>query len=153
MLQIPASDTAQAVTEPSAGLGGLLAAYPLLDTGLWVAGIVLVAWVANTLTRRYILKIISRVVTQTKFKWDDAIFERNVFRRLANIAPAFVLYYGISMAPGISEDLVSLVQRVAMVFVVLVLVVTHRRNSLVHHVNLCASAQNMLPTGPVRRFS
>ena len=124
MLQILASDTVQAVTEPSAGLGGLLAAYPLLETGLWVAGIIILAWVANALTRRYILKIISRVVTQTKFKWDDAIFERNVFRRLAHIAPAFVLYYGIPLAPGISENLVSLVQRVAMVFVVLVLVVT-----------------------------
>jgi miniconductance mechanosensitive channel len=134
----PTSDSAQALTPaaqaltPAAqdsstgttGLGGFFETYPLMETAVWIVGIVLLAWIANNLTRRYILKLISRVVAQTKFTWDDVIFERKVFRRLANIAPAFVFYYGIPLVPGIPEDLVTMVQRAAMVFVVLILVLS-----------------------------
>ncbi len=73
---------------PTTDLGGFLNTSPLLETAAWVCGILVVAWLANTLTRRYILKVISRVVTRTKFTWDDVIFERKVFRRLAHVAPA-----------------------------------------------------------------
>jgi miniconductance mechanosensitive channel len=114
----------EAATEVATGMAGVFQTYPLVETALWVAGILLIAWLANTLTRRYILKLISRVVTQTKFTWDDVIFKRKVFRRLANVAPAFVLYYGAPLVPGIPQDLVQVVQRVAMGFIVLILVLS-----------------------------
>jgi len=139
MLQNPTADTAQASTQEAAqdlipaaqdptgtreGLAGLFETYPLVETGVWLLGLLLVAWIANNLTRRYILKLISRVVAQTRFTWDDAILKRKVFRRLANIAPAFVFYYGMPLVPGVTPELVTLVQRVAMGFVVLILVLS-----------------------------
>jgi miniconductance mechanosensitive channel len=122
MLQIPPRDTLQTPADAVTGLEGLFQTYPLLETASWVLGIVLVAWLADNLTRRYILRVISRVITQTKFTWDDVIFERKVFRRLAHIAPAIVFYYGAPLVPGIPGDLAQLVQRVAMGFMVLVVV-------------------------------
>jgi miniconductance mechanosensitive channel len=128
MYQVPSQDSVpdsvSTAIEGAAGASGLLAAYPLVETAAWLAGLVVLAWIANTLTRRYILRVISRVVAQTKFKWDDVIFERKVFRRLAQIAPAFVIYYGIALVPGVDEDLVTLVQRVAMGLVVLIVVLS-----------------------------
>jgi len=101
-----------------------LQANPLVETAAWVAGILLLAWLADNLTKRYILKVISRVVSQTKFTWDDVIFERKVFRRLAHVAPAVVLYYGAPLVPGIPVGLAQLVQRVALGFMVLMVVLS-----------------------------
>ena len=99
-LQAPIQDSLQAPIDSATGLTGLFETYPLLETAIWAAGILLVAWLANVLTRRYILKAISKVVTQTRFTWDDVIFKRKVFRRLADVAPAVVFYYGAPLIPG-----------------------------------------------------
>jgi len=105
-------------------MNAFLQANPPAETAIWLAGILLLAWLANNLTRRYILKVISRVVTQTKFTWDDIIFERKVFRRLAHVAPAVVIYYGAPLIPWIPGTLAEMVQRVAMGFMVLAVVLS-----------------------------
>jgi miniconductance mechanosensitive channel len=119
-----ANDALQASTESVPGLGNFFGNYPIAETAAWIALVILLAWLANTLTRRYLLKVISRIVAQTKFTWDDAIFKRKVFRRLAHVAPAFVVYHGIALVPGVPSSLVELAQRGAMVFVVLILVLS-----------------------------
>jgi miniconductance mechanosensitive channel len=124
MLQNQSPDTIQAPVDPGTGIAGLFGTYPLVETGIWVVGLILVAWLADNLTRRYILKVISRVVTQTKFTWDDVIFKRKVFRRFAHLAPAVVLYYGVPLVPGFPPDLTELVQRVALGFMVLMVVLS-----------------------------
>jgi miniconductance mechanosensitive channel len=124
MPQPPIQDTLQAPAGPTTGLASLFGAYPILETAIWVAGILLVAWLADTLTRRYILKAISKVVTQTKITWDDVILERKVFRRLAHVAPAVVFYYGAPLIPGIPVNLAQVSQRVAAGFIVLILVLS-----------------------------
>ena len=105
-------------------MNAFLQANPLVETAVWVAGILFLAWIADILTKRYILKVISRVVTQTKFTWDDVIFKRKAFRRLAHIAPAIVLYYGAPLVPGIPVALTELVRRVAMGLFVLIVVLS-----------------------------
>ncbi|MCJ7630038.1 MAG: mechanosensitive ion channel family protein [Longimicrobiales bacterium] len=97
---------------------------PLVETAVWIAGIGVLAWLANSLTRRYLLRVISRVVAQTRFTWDDIIFDRKVFGRLAHIAPAVVVYYGVAFVPGMPANLLQLAQRVAMGFMVLVVVLS-----------------------------
>jgi miniconductance mechanosensitive channel len=128
MRQLTTQDTLQAASDPASGpasdLGGLLNTYPLLETAAWMCGILLVAWLANILTRRYILKVISRVVTQTKFTWDDVIFKRKVFRRLAHVAPALVFYYGAPLIPGTPFGFAELIQRVAAGFMILIVVLS-----------------------------
>ena len=119
-----AADAVQGSTESASGLGTFFGNYPVTETGAWIVGVLLLAWLANTLTRRYLLKVISKIVTQTKFTWDDAIFKRKVFRRLAHVAPAFVVYYGLALVPRVPPSLVELVQRGAMVVVVLILVLS-----------------------------
>ena len=123
-LQGSTPDSIQGAATAASGLTGLLATYPALETTVWVLGVLLLAWLANRITRRYILKAISRFVTQTRFGWDDVILKRKVFRRLAQIAPAMVIYYGAQVIPGIPGSLVELIQRVAMGYIVLVLVLS-----------------------------
>jgi miniconductance mechanosensitive channel len=108
-------------------LHGFFQLYPWAETTLWVIGILLLAWIADNLTKRYLLRAITRVIQRTEFTWDDAILRRKVFDRLAHVAPALVMYYGVPFVPGIPEDIDLLVQRVALGFMVLVIVLAADR--------------------------
>jgi len=91
-----------------------------------------VAWIANALTKRIFLVLVRRVATRTRSVWDDRLVDRKVFDRVANLAPALVVFYGIGLALGVTPPEVAegtdpaslgltflLVRRVAMAFMVL----------------------------------
>jgi len=61
---------------------------PLLSWTL----LVFVAWLANFITRRVILRAVRAIVDRSKAQWDDALVEHKVFHRLAQLAPAMVVY-------------------------------------------------------------
>jgi miniconductance mechanosensitive channel len=84
--------------------------------------VVLIAWLADLVAKRFLLRAISRVVLRTKFTWDDVIAEKRVFDRLAHVAPALVLYYGAPLVPGLPEALGPWVQRVSLAVMVLLIV-------------------------------
>jgi miniconductance mechanosensitive channel len=96
---------------------------PLVEIGLWIVGLVFVAWISDTLTKRYLLRVISRIVARTRFTWDDAILRRRVFNRLAHVAPIVVVYYGVPLVPGVPVTVVQVVQRIALAFLVVVVLV------------------------------
>lgn len=108
-------------------LDGFFQLHPWAETTTWALGLLLLAWIADNLTKRYLLRVISRVVKRTEFTWDDVILRRRVFSRLANVAPAIVVYYGVRFVPGIPDDVDLLVQRVALGFMVLVIVLAADR--------------------------
>jgi len=49
------------------------------------------AWTANYLTRRIILRTVLGIVKRTTVQWDDALVEAGVFSRLSHVVPALVL--------------------------------------------------------------
>jgi miniconductance mechanosensitive channel len=106
---------------------GFFQLYPWAETALWALQVLLLAWIADSLTKRYLLRVITRVIKRTEFTWDDVILRRKVFNRLANVAPAVVVYYGVPFIPGIPDDVDLFVQRVALGFIVLVIVLAADR--------------------------
>lgn len=55
-----------------------------------IAGFSLISWFA---AKRLVLRTVKYFVGKTKNKWDDVLYEKKVFSRLANIAPAIVIYW------------------------------------------------------------
>ncbi len=84
---------------------------------LILASVVLaLIWFANFITRSLLLRGISRLITSTRTGWDDALLNRGVFKRLANLAPAMVLYL---LAPAFGE-LEGWIERLALVYMIAV---------------------------------
>jgi len=54
-----------------------------------------------------------KLVENSATKWDDELVAAGVFGRISHIAPAFVVFYGITLFPGLSEPLVDGIRRVA----------------------------------------
>jgi miniconductance mechanosensitive channel len=110
MVQTP--DTAAAIALPT-GLAEWFQAHPLLGPAAALAALALLAWLAAVVARRWLLALIGRVVSRTRFTWDDALQEHRVFARVALIAPAAVVYYGLPLIPGLPDASVFVARRVA----------------------------------------
>lgn len=88
------------------------------DHPIWsqVIGLVLVAVLARLLfylTKRRLVDLLSRVVSRTKFTWDDTLHHHQVFERLAHLVPALVIFYGTEFVPALNPALAALIQRAA----------------------------------------
>jgi len=81
-----------------------------------VAGAVAVYFVA----RRVIVVAIRRLVARSAVTWDDALVKHDVFLRLAHLAPAVLVFYGVQVVPDLHQTLSVLIQRVAIATMVLV---------------------------------
>ncbi|HSM37667.1 MAG TPA: mechanosensitive ion channel family protein [Longimicrobiales bacterium] len=110
MIQVPDSTTTirlpVAVTE-------WFAANPVFGPLAGLAALALVAWLAAVVVRHWLLGLIGRVVSRTRFTWDDALQEHRVFARVSLIAPAAIVYYGLPLIPGLPGAAVLVGQRVA----------------------------------------
>ncbi len=90
------------------------------------AALALAAWAAGWVASRILHRVISGVTSRTRSTWDDRLIERGVFRRLARVVPAVVVYLGIGpaleaggAAPTVGTPLLvwTLVRRVAAAYI------------------------------------
>jgi miniconductance mechanosensitive channel len=97
-----------------------------LREGRWLAeigglSIVLVVAIGVYFIARWaFLRIVRRFASATRTHWDDELVRAGVFSRLAFVAPAFVVYFGIGLFPDFSDRFVAYVHRVVIAIMVLV---------------------------------
>jgi miniconductance mechanosensitive channel len=94
---------------------------PWLLVSLGSLLLVLLAILADLLTRRLLVRVLARIVRASPMKWDDALLERGVIERLAHVVPALVIYAGIALLPLLPEALVRVTRNVAVAYIVLTL--------------------------------
>lgn len=80
----------------------------------------LVAVLSYMITRRYLLRILEKIILNTKFQWDDVLLQHRVLRRAALLAPVFVLYFGVQLVPHVPEE----VEQSAMRLILALLAIT-----------------------------
>ena len=104
----------ETVTELLLGLGlpdaGVHASLVLILVSV-VLGL---SWAANLITRVLLLRVVWHLISRTDTDWDDALVKRGVFRRLARLAPALVIYL---FAPAFGS-FESWVARLALVYMI-----------------------------------
>jgi miniconductance mechanosensitive channel len=75
---------ARGMAEPTAAQVAFFAGLVVLLT---------LAWLANLIAKRVILRAVTGVVRRTSYTWDDAFVQTGVFTRLSHIAPALVFNF------------------------------------------------------------
>ncbi|MDX1285320.1 MAG: hypothetical protein R3182_09915, partial [Draconibacterium sp.] len=58
-----------------------------------IVAMVVVAWLAHFITRQIFLRIVARIAKRTKTQWDDILVKNKVFRGMAHLVPAIIIYY------------------------------------------------------------
>ena len=95
--------------------------HPLLPAVAGWCGLLLAALLADFLTKRLLLGAVRRFVKQTRLTWDDALADHNVFGRLAQVAPALVIYLGIQFTPNVADPIEQLLRNVSLGYMILML--------------------------------
>lgn len=95
----------------TAPLEAWVAAHPLWATLAIGAVLLLVAWLAFSLTRRYLVALLGEWGRRTRFTFDEALHERNFFRRLAWAVPLLVVRTGLPYLPLLPDEVTLVVQR------------------------------------------
>lgn len=72
------------------GISDTLAA--LITTSVGLLGILVVAWIANWVAKRLIIRVLHHVADRSKTQWDDVLVKHRVFIRMSHLAPALVIY-------------------------------------------------------------
>ena len=67
-------------------------------TGAGLVVLLVLAWLANLLVKRSILRLVKAAVQRSRAQWDDVLADTGVFTRLSHLAPALVINL---FAPGV----------------------------------------------------
>ena len=82
-----------------------------------VFGALLLAWLADRVAKLYLVRLARYLTGRTDTTWDDALVEHGVFRRIAQLAPAVVLY---TTGSAFGETAQDWVERGALVYMIVV---------------------------------
>ena len=99
-----------------------LSPYPWTYSLLVLAALLLVAWLANFITKRILLRglrhVLARAAELTGHASGGAISRMRVVKRLANVVPALVIGAGIALVPDLPPQLVAIIGGLCKVFVI-----------------------------------
>lgn len=80
--------------------------------------IILICIIGNLVINKIILKLLKRVILKNKYKWDNIMWERKVFHRLANLFPGIIVYIFAPMF----NNVMSIINRGASVYLLIAVV-------------------------------
>lgn len=85
-----------------------------------VITIVLVCLIADLITKKLTLRLISFYIARSKAKWDDVLLKKKVFDRLAHIIPALIIHESAVFFPTYQ----TWIQRIAFSFIVIIVLLS-----------------------------
>ena len=107
------------MTEQLDALRASLAPYPWAYTVVVACVLVLLAWLANWITKRVLLRGLRRLLATLPLGQGDHQVRLRVIPRLANVVPAVVLAAGVAFVPDLPALLVTVVRNVCFAFIIL----------------------------------
>ena len=73
------------------GVDPIFAEY--LSVALMITFIVLICIIANFITKKIVIRLITHIVNNNKLQWDNILLEKKVFHKLSHVVPAIIIYY------------------------------------------------------------
>ena len=89
---------------------------------LLTVALLLICAIANFITKRVVLKLISKAVKSNNYKWDDILLESKVFHRAFLVIPGFIIY----VFAGFYNDFQPIMQKVAVTYILIVFTIVFK---------------------------
>lgn len=90
----------------------------IIARGILLALIVVLSFISYWIAKHFILKGLKAIISRTETQWDDMILKKNVFSRLAHLAPAIVIYLLASIPFAGYEAIISLIHGLAIIYMI-----------------------------------
>lgn len=92
----------------------------VLDQYVAFAGVLLLAYLADAVCRKILLRVVARLVQRTKATWDDIVFDHKVMVRLSRIVAPLIITTLVPVAFSQTDSLtLNLILRVCEIYILL----------------------------------
>lgn len=92
----------------------------MLDQFVAFALILIVAYLADAVCRKLLLRVVAHLVKQTKATWDDIIFDRKVMIHLSRMVAPIIIYIFIPVAfAETSPSTMAFIQRICLIYIII----------------------------------
>lgn len=102
-------------------LQGWITGNPFWATLIIAVLIALAAWIAQALTSRYLIELISRITRRTSEGWDSVLRGRQVLTRLSMAVPLLIVRAGLPLLPLLPAGVTDFLQRVLSAVIMIVI--------------------------------
>ncbi|NBC83862.1 MAG: mechanosensitive ion channel [Bacteroidetes bacterium] len=92
----------------------------LAHDSIMVLIVLVIAGIADIITRKLLLDVIIQAVRKTKTTWDDILLEKRVFQRIAHIVPAIVIYFSTEFLFLESAQFQALIKSLCIIYILLI---------------------------------
>jgi len=127
-----------------------LGARPELETAVGIVVLLAVAWLANFVARRYLVRLVERLTAKSAIDWDNVVAHHGVFRRLAHLIPLAIVYFGINVVPNVPPTVYDTIENI--VLVLMVWTVMRSADGLLNAVGQIYDGLPMAKDRPIRGF-
>lgn len=108
-----------------------------LTLGIDIIIVLGLSWLVDFIARKIILRVVGRYVRKSKNQYDDILLEKRVFRSLAHLLPALVIYYSLPLLFDQSDAIVPLLQKIVITYMLVnVMSVGHKFLKALEHIGL-----------------
>lgn len=90
-----------------AGLGAGEYWTVILANTIFIICICLLSILANWITKKVVLQVITRYIQKTRYQWDNILLERKVFHKLSHVVPAMIIYFFSFAFPAYHQEIVK----------------------------------------------
>jgi miniconductance mechanosensitive channel len=95
--------------------------HPLLPSGVGLLALLLGAVIIDLIAKRILVGMVRAFAKRSRVTWDDALVAHNVFGRLAQVAPALIVFVGVPFVPDLPGAVEHLIRNATMGYMVLML--------------------------------
>ncbi|KXH78544.1 mechanosensitive ion channel family protein [Sporosarcina sp. HYO08] len=87
-----------------------------LSIAIMITVITSICIIANFITKKVVIRLITHILKKNNFKWDNILLERQVFHKLSHFVPALIIYYFAATFPVYQK----LIETAALTYIILV---------------------------------
>ena len=92
----------------------------MLDQFIAFALILAVAFLADVLCRKILLKVVAQLVKKTKATWDDIVFDRKVMVHLSRMVAPVIIYLFVPLAfVEVGSSAMDFIRRICLIYIII----------------------------------
>jgi len=81
--------------------------------------VLLFSWLVYVVVSRIMIHFLEKIADHTRITWDNILLDQKVFKRLAHLIPAIIIYYGVILAMPDFPAAIKVIQTAAYLYMVL----------------------------------
>lgn len=122
------------------------------DAAMWagLGTLLVVGLVAYALAAWVLLPLAGMLITRTRSRWDDALIEHKTLARLAPLAPAYVIHWGVALLPTLPEVAATIIQRLAVA--TMIIVIARSFSAMLNAINTIYAGYALSRSRPIKGY-